>query len=814
MQQYSVKGEIAAALAGGKELLDSGDVEAARRHFVEATEAHPEDAELQYRLGEVLERLQLRPEAEACHRKALSLKSDHAGAANNLGLLLAVRAEYKEAETLYRQALSREIDYFDPHVNLGHLLVETNRFPEAEYYYRRAVSLKPDSAVANDRLSQVIRRQGRNLEARGWAERATELDPNNPSAWTSLALTFLHVGDLAGAERAYRSAIACSPKHNAAWQGLLLLSNYRLGEPQEVFELHGRFADTLAGREIAATYLNTPEPGRRLRVGFVSGDLRRHSVSYFVEGVLNCLDRKQFELWAYFNFPTSDPRTEDFKSLFYGWREIFGSSDGEVASRIRDDRIDILVDLSGHTGHNRLAVFAAKPAPIQVTWVGYPNTTGLPQIDYRLTDDIVDPVGAADDYHTEKLWRLPASFLCYTPPAAAPAVAPAPCLSRGFITFGSFNSRIKIGDPCLALWAKVLAALPESRLVLKSVFGFDEEAARTEFLEQFARQGIAPERLSILPTKGPVDEHLALYGEVDIALDTFPYHGTTTTCEALWMGVPVVTRVGDRHASRVGASIMSNAGLHDLIAHGDDEFVEIACQLAADFETLATIRGALRGVLQNSRLLNQEAMAQDVSVALRGMWETYCQSRGGKDLPAAETRDEDLATGQRLIIGADLPQEGWQLYAAEAGEGIDFDGDLRNLKRFGDDAYDEVYCSHILQHVPQAEIPAYVKSLRRILRPGGRLYLAVPDLDALSWLLCSPLLGKAEKFQAMRVLFGQQADLLDFNMVGINRDFLLDYLRDAGFTSIEQVDSFGLFDDASESLVESIPVSLNVVATK
>lgn len=812
--QNSVKGDIAAVLAAGKELLDSGNLEAVRQYFIAAVEAHPEDAELQYRLGEALEQLNQRHEAEECYRKALVLRPGYALAANNLGQLLAARAAYKESESLYRQALSQEIDYFDPHINLGHLLVETNRFLEAEYYYRRAVSLQPDSAIANDRLSQVIRRQGRNLEARDWAMRATELDPNNPSAWTSLALTYLHVGDLKGAEDAYKSAIACSPIYKAAWQGLLLLSNYRAGEQSEVFQLHRRFADTLLSSVSGTAYPNPPEPGRRLRVGFVSGDLRRHSVSYFVEGVLNCLDRKQFQLWAYFNFPAPDQRTEELQSLFYGWRNIFGFSDEEVVSHIRDDRIDILIDLSGHTSHNRLAVFAAKPAPVQVTWVGYPNTTGLPQIDYRLTDGIVDPIGAADDCYAEKLWRLPASFLCYTPPAAAPAVTSAPCISRGYITFGSFNSRIKIGDACLKLWAKVLVALPDARLILKSVFGFDEEVAREELREQFVRLGIASERLSILPAKGAVDEHLALYGEVDIALDTFPYHGTTTTCEALWMGVPVVTRVGDRHASRVGASIMSNSGLHDLIAHSDDEFVDIACQLASDFETLATIRSALRGVVLSSRLLDKHAMARDVSVALHGMWDAYCQQQAGKDLPVAELVGDALASVQRLIIGGDSPQEGWQVYAAEPGEGIEFDGDLRNLQRFGDDDYAEIYCCHILQHVPQADIPAYVKSLHRILCPGGRLYLAVPDLDALSWLLCSPLLGKADKFHVMRVLFGKQADLLDFNMVGINREFLLDYLRDAGFSTIEQVGSFGLFDDASEHRVESIPVSLNVVAYK
>lgn len=804
-------------LAEASRLLDAGAFAEAVTAYEQVIVLAPSSAEAHFKLGRALAGVDNQILSEQSYRQALVLQPTHPEAANNLGAILSGRKEFPEAERLFRLALAERVDYFEPHFNLGCLLLQTDRFVEARYFLRRALALDPASAPAADQLGIALMHVGRLQEAIQSITESIEKDSNSPAAWCHLAACRLRRGDYEASEAAFRAALAASSKHFPAWQGLLLMLNYVNRAREEVFALHCAFGAAMTEGKAVLPHSNSIVPGRRLRIGFVSGDFRRHSVSYFVFGCLSRLSRSEFELWAYFNHPKPDVRTADFKSLFYGWRDIDGRTDADVAQQIREDGIDILVDLSGHTSHNRLAVFAEKPAPIQVGWIGYPNTSGLPQIDYRVTDAYADPEGEADAYCVEKLWRLPSSFLCYLPPESAPPVADAPCLSRGHVTFGSFNNRMKVGDDCLALWAKVLHAVPDSHLLLKSIFGVDELDARNAMLDHFETLGIARDRIRIELARNSQEEHLAMYGEVDIALDTYPYHGTTTTCEALWMGVPVVSRAGDRHASRVGVSLLNNAGLADLVAESDEQFVEIAAQLAADFDTLNTIRGALRDVVKGSRLTDESAMAHDLSDALRRMWGNYCEGLAGEAAgkrSRADGETEAPCREERLVVGGQIRPEGWLLFAAEAGEQVDFSGDLSNLSRFGTDSYSEVYCAHVLQRQSQADVVDYLKDLHRILRPGGKLYLSVPDLDTLAWLLCSPLYTKADKFLFMRTLFGQQKDLADFNLIGLNGDFVTDFLRLAGFSQVSRVASFGLLDDLSEYQVDEIRVALNLIAVK
>lgn len=801
-------------LALGDRLRESGKQEEALAAYERACERNPEAPEGYCRRASALSALGRKEEAEECYRQALECCRGYPEAAHGLGFLLAQRAAWGEAEAAFRKGLAEFPDHLDLHVALGDLLAKTNRNAEACYLLRRAVAIRPDSVPALNGLGVVLRCLGRHDEAVDCLTRAVGIDDKAYPAWTNLAISNLQSGKPLQAETAYRKAIKEGPNHWNAWDGLLLMSNYLCRERNEVFELHRAYGALFPPSEWH--FENVPDKDRRLRIGFVSGDFRQHSVSYFILGLLEKLDRGGFEPYAYFSHPNTDHRTEAFRQLFYAWRPVYGRTDAEVAEQIRADRIDILIDLSGHTGHNRLGVFARKPAPVQLSWIGYPNTTGLAQVDYRITDAYADPEGEADPYFVERLWRLPQSFLCYTPPAVAPEVAEAPCLGRGHITFGSFSTRVKIGAECIALWSKVLQAVPESRLLLKSALGFDEASAREALRAKFVEYGIAAERVEISAPKGLLEDHLATYGEIDIALDTVPYHGTTTTCEALWMGVPVVSLAGDRHVSRVGVSLLSNAGLGDLIAESEDHYVEIAAQLASDFQSLGLIRGALRGVLKNSRLLDEAAMTRDFSAALRGMWHEYCQTQ-----PEWKAGEAPSVVGggagevpRRLLVGATETVDGWQVFAAKPAEGIDFHGDLGNLSRFGDEEFSEVYCAHVVQRLGVADVPDYLKNLRRILMPGGRLYLSVPDLDVLAWLLASPLYGKAEKFAIMRALYGGQTSEQDFNHVGLNLDFLRDYLREAGFSGVEHVASFGLFADASESKVESISTSLNLIVVK
>lgn len=804
-------------LRSAEALEKSGSSAAALAIYEQGCEQYPESSEVRCRCVDLLLALGRMDDAANYYRRFLDSPCADVQMALALGKLLTRRGVWQDAELVYRTGLADNPDHLELHVALGDFLASLDRNSEACYFMRRAVAISPDSLLALNGLGFVLRCLSRYGEAEVVLGRALALDERSAQAWVNLAICKLQQGRSDEAIEAYKKAIAIDAKHWGAWKGLLLTSHYQGLDRDGLYRLHRDYGALFPSAEIQ--HSNPVERSRRIRIGFVSGDFRRHSVGYFIKAVLTKLDRGAFELWAYYTYPTDDYRTESFRRLFTRWRHVYGSPDNEFCEQIRKDGIDILVDLSGHTSLNRLPAFAQKPAPIQVSWIGYPDTTGLSQMDYRLTDSFADPEGCADSYHVERLWRMPHSFLCYTPSDHAPDVGPAPCLSRGFVTFGSFSMRMKIGPECLALWVRVLQAVPNSRLFLKSAIGYQNSEARAAMRALFEAHGIAAERVEVVAPKLLLADHLAAYEEIDIALDTFPYHGTTTTCEALWMGVPVVSLAGEHHVSRVGVSLLSNAGLADLVADSEDEYVEIAAQLASDFQNLALIRGALRGVLKGSRLLDDAGMAADFAAAMRSMWHLYCDKHpasgyGAIPDPDVKVATEALPAAPRLIVGGIAAVEGWKIFSAKPGDGIDYDGDLCYLHQFGDNDFSEIYCAHILQRLGQGEVAAYLKDLHRMLVPGGRLYLSVPDMDVLAWMLASPAYDKATKFGIMRALFGSQTDEADFNHIGLNLDFLRDYLRDAGYSDVELVASFGLFADASEANVGGIPISLNLVVVK
>ncbi|MCX7168296.1 MAG: FkbM family methyltransferase [Rhodocyclales bacterium] len=613
----------------GDALRDSGALDEAVTVYQQVIEAEPDLAMGPYKLGTAYQRLRRPDEAEACFRQALELDPDYPEAMNNLGIILAGHGELDAAEKLYRDALAKQIDYFEAHINLGNLLFESTRRTEALYHYRRAIQLRPDSALARERIGPLLRDLGRISEALDMLQRAVELDPKSAFAWNNLGTCHISRGNIAAAEESLQEALRHDPTLLAARINLMLISNWRSNDRKRVYDLHRSFGLHMAeqkGTGRFTRYANVADRERRLRVGFVSGDFRRHSVSYFIQAPLSRFDPGRIEAWAYFNHSWEDDRTRELKPLFAEWRNIHGLTDDEAAAMIRRDGIDILVDLTGHTSYGRLGLFALKPAPVQVSWIGYPNTTGLATIDYRITDEYADPAGTSEIYHTETLIRLPDSFLCYSPPKEAPDLAPPPCLESGRISFGSFNTRVKIGDETLALWCQVLAAVPDAVLVIKSAVGLAEQGGRDELLEKIKLAGIDAERVAIHSAAGPLCDHLALYSSIDICLDTFPYQGTTTTCEALWMGVPVVTLAGKAHVSRVGVSLLSNVGLRDLIADTAAEYVRIAAGLAGDKSRLADLRATMRQRMLDSPLLDAASMAQNLEQALRRMWVGYCDN--------------------------------------------------------------------------------------------------------------------------------------------------------------------------------------------
>lgn len=399
-----------------------------------------------------------------------------------------------------------------------------------------------------------------------------------------------------------------------------MLLNYLPGtDADAVFEEHlewGRVAEARVPR----LELDTPaEDTRRcLRVGYLSPDFREHSVASFIEPVLRQHDRSRFEVCCYSSLPMPDETTRRIREAVDVWRDIDKLSDGEAARLIREDRIDILVDLSGHTAGGRLGIFAARPAPIQMTWMGYPNATGLRTIDYRITDGVADPAGE-EAHYSEELLRLDGCFLCYQPVTDAPEVAPLPALTNGHVTFGSFNNFSKINPGVLQLWAEVLKQVPGSRLLLKCP-ALTDATVRGRVSAALQALGIGTERVDLLGHTRTRQEHLALYARVDIAVDTFPYNGTTTTCEALWMGVPVLSLVGKRHAGRVGASLLSAAGLSDWLADTPESFVAIAQTMVADVTRLARLRGSLRGQLAESSLCDAAGFVRRLEAVMQQAW--------------------------------------------------------------------------------------------------------------------------------------------------------------------------------------------------
>jgi len=398
-------------------------------------------------------------------------------------------------------------------------------------------------------------------------------------------------------------------------------------DQHELFEEHRRWARIHAPDSLAkVSHDNSPDPGRRLKVGYVSPDFCGHSVSYFFESLLDAHDRDVTLVYGYGDVPCPDQVTEHLKGKFDHYRNICGLDDDKVARMIEQDKIDILVDLAGHTSGNRLGVFARKPAPIQVTYLGFPDTTGMEQIDYRLTDELADEP-EAQEFHTEKLIFLPRGFLCYKPLRFAPPVAPLPAIERGYFTFGSFNNNCKIQPGIMELWAQILKSKAKSRLLLK-FGGGDDEAVRGHYLHRFQELGIAPNRVKICGRK-PMIEHFKMYGQVDIALDTHPYNGTTTTCEAMWMGVPTISLVGKAHASRVGLSILSRVGLGDFAASTHAEYVAKAIAFSGELENLAKIRTSLRAMMFNSPLCDKKGLARSLEDAYRKMWHKWCANSGG-----------------------------------------------------------------------------------------------------------------------------------------------------------------------------------------
>ncbi|HXI58795.1 MAG TPA: tetratricopeptide repeat protein, partial [Polyangia bacterium] len=589
-------------------------------------------------------------EAEAACRAVLAADPDCGPAWERLAFTCDRLGRPAEAMAFFEEAIARLANPAQAHHNLAVLLHQQGETDAALSHYRRAIDAGCDDPLLHSNFGCLLRDLGQMQASADQLARAVAADPSLAHAHSNLGVTLCLQARAAEGLPHLRLATVLKPDWTVGWSNLLLCLNYADDlSPDQIAAAH-RLYGRRFGRDAVETAATTPaptagghrDPRRRLRVGLVSPDLRQHSVAYFLEPLLQARRPEQVEYIAYACRDRADQVTERLRRIVDGWRSIEHLPDSDAAALVRADAIDVLIDLAGHTAHNRLGLFALRPAPVQMTYLGYPNTTGLHAIDWRITDRWADPPGQTESLHSERLLRLADGFLCYRPRADGPAVQAPPVDATGRITFATFNQLAKVSSRALALWGRILAAVPGSRLLIKGP-AFADAATRAAFAARLGASPLAAHDVQLLPPLADEHEHLAAYGQVDIALDTTPYGGTTTTCEALWMGVPVITLAGAAHAARVGASLLQRAGLAELVATSADEYVRLAVALAgqASRDRLRGLRAGLRQRLVTSGLTDGPRFAAGFEDGLRSVWRDHCQRQQAPSpastLPAGTT---------------------------------------------------------------------------------------------------------------------------------------------------------------------------------
>lgn len=736
-----------------------------------AAELLPGDAEAQNNLGVALVDCGKTQQAIASFRRALEINPDYAGAHNSLGAILKVMGHLDPAVSSLRRALQIDPDFAQAHCNLGTALQELGQLDAAVACYRRALEINPEDADAHNNLGTALNDLGR----------------------------------LEDAVASYRRALAIKPDYAGVRSNLLFIHNYLADRSAEDLLAEARRYGELALRKASpqTRWSNISVAGRCLRVGLVSGDLRMHPVGHFLDGVLTALSSiaaGRVELFGYANHYVTDELTERIKACCRGWHSAVGISDEDLARQIREDGIDILIDLVGHTAHNRLSMFAWKPAPVQVSWLGYFATTGVTAIDYFLADPWTLPE-SEEVYFTEKIWRLPETRLCFTAPDVDLQVAPLPALTNGYVTFGCFNNLTKMSDAVVALWAGVLTSVPGSRLLLKAT-QLNGSATRVSVVERFAAHGIGADRI-FMEGSSSRTEYLTAYHQVDIALDPFPYPGGATTVDSLWMGVPVLTLTGDRFLSRQGVGLMMNAGLPDWVAADADDYVARAALHASDVQRLARLREGLRQQVLGSPIFDAQRFAVHFEAALRGMWQTWCSGRTGA--ANRESKTKPMKTFLHVGCGPKHKDETtggfntdeWTELRLDINEDVapDIVGTILDMSAVADGAVDALFSYHNIEHVYAHEVPIALAEFRRVLKPEGFMIVSCPDLQSVCQLIAEDKLtdpayiSDAGPITPLDILYGyrpslQQGNLYMAHRCGFTENVLIAALQQAGFGSV------------------------------
>jgi protein O-GlcNAc transferase len=636
--------------------LDQGNAQRATELLDRAVKFMPDDVQARIDLAKAYSAMGDSVSAEASLVDATRLDTKCPEARLNLCRIALQNGQLDEAITRYQNLLLDFPDAAIAHGELGEVFVRKNDFDSAVLHLKELVRQAPSDANAHSLLGSVLTSIGQIKEAAAHLERAVSLDPRNVDAFANLGATLMcDPKQLEAAQRAietairlapndadlhsnlgavynlrnqpslavvsFRKAIALNPADASPYSNLLFTLQHMPEQTDiDVFQEHLRFAERfetpLRGKWPSHSRAATRPD--RLRIGYVSGDFRDHAVFHFIEPILGHHDHSRFEIFCYHNHPSRDEFTNALVSLSDNWMDCHGLSDDALSAKIFADQVDILIDLSGHTSGNRLLTFARKPAPVQMTWIGYPGTTGLSAMDYRITDHCLDPVGVSDQFHTETLLRIGQHSAPFSPATDSPDVNALPCLLGSPFTFGCLNSARKITPRIIEVWSRILLAVPGSRLVLSS----DDAALQNRIRQEFASAGVTEYRVAFLPW-APLSGFLAHHHQIDLGLDPFPYNGGTTSLHALWMGVPFVTLTGTRTASRVGAAVLTRASLPSLIANNEDEYIRIAVSTANDLSKLSQMRKELRARLLAGAEADAAAVTTALETALCEAWDRY-----------------------------------------------------------------------------------------------------------------------------------------------------------------------------------------------
>lgn len=554
--------------------------------------ADPSDARVWCHLGSCCLSMNRNQEAIKAYEQAVKRQPRFAEAVNNIGVAYARLGKVDEAIAAFKQARALRPNWAEPNISLGNLYVTHERFDEA-------------------------------LEAFSHAGR---VEPNNAEPQSLMGSIFSRLGNLKKGAEHFLESVRLNPRNFVAHSNLLLALNYDPDiDPNLLLQEH-RWFDRLQGQGLSPIppHVNLRDPERPLRIGYISPDFRRHAVAWFMLPVFRAHDPNLFKLYGYANQSELDPITEEFRSYCAGWKQITTMNDAQVVEQMRADGIDILVDLAGHTSGNRLTVLTRRPAPVQVTYLGYPNTTGLQAVQYWITDAAADPP-ELPAYCTEEVVRLAGCFCCFAPPDGLVASDSPPCVAKRHVTFGLLHKMAKYNGMMIDLWTRVLKAVPTSRLMIHR--DSLDRSVQERLLGEFVKCGIAADRIELVKQTAKEGAHYAAYAKVDISLDSLPWSGHTTSCESLWMGVPFVTLRGSRHAGRMSASILQTVGLKELIAENPDQFVQICAELAGDTARLLRYRKELRQRVSQSSLCDPKGFTRGLEAAYRQIWRKWCETK-------------------------------------------------------------------------------------------------------------------------------------------------------------------------------------------